>query len=267
MAATSSPAALILELDPDLGAGVSPEEWEAARDAVRGHFLRVPRGRWPIFSSAAGADDIVGLLIAEGLLCREVGLRDRSMLELLGPGDVLQPPVRTGRPRLGGDVELTGLSDVLLAVLGDSFVRAAARWPSLLATVQRRLEIQRQYLAVQGLIAHLPLADHRLLLILYHMAERFGHVTAEGIVLPLALTHSLLGQLIGARRPTATLALRGLQSERLVRRLDDGSWLLTAAAERKINVITRSSGRNVLGERLTLCRWIGKTRADRSSKR
>jgi hypothetical protein len=43
---------------------------------------------------------------------------------------------------------------------------------------------------------------------------------------PLALTHRILGQLVGARRPTVSTALSELaEREELVRR-PDGSWLL-----------------------------------------
>ena len=175
--AASPPVARVLELDPDLGAGVWPQDWEAARRACRGELLWVPRGRWIPPEVAGDRNDIVGLVIVEGLLCREVGLRDRHMLELLGPGDVLQLPVLATRPRLARRIELTTVSDAKLVVLGKSFIHAAARWPGLLAAVQHRLETQREHLAIQGLIAHLPHAEHRLLVTLWHLAERFGHVT------------------------------------------------------------------------------------------
>lgn len=208
-------------------------------------------------------DDVVGLVIVEGVLCREVSLRDHTMLELLGPGEVLQPPVHTGRPGLGGTVKLTAVSHMTLVILGESFIRAAAQWPSLLATVQRRLEAQRESLAIQGLIAHLPRAEHRLLSILWHLAERWGYVTPDGIVLPLALTHDLLGQLIGARRSTTTLALRALESDGLVGRSQEGSWLLAGAAERRIAAITHTpDGQPVLGERLMLGQRLSDTSAE-----
>lgn len=85
----------------------------------------------------------------------------------------------------------------------------------------------------------------------------------EGIVLPLALTHDLLGQLIGARRSTTTLALRALESDGLFRRTEDGSWLLMAAGERRVNAITRAPDtQQVLGERLTLGQRMSETRAE-----
>jgi hypothetical protein len=51
-------------------------------------------------------------------------------------------------------------------------------------------------------------------------------VSGDGVLVPLALTHRILGQLVGARRPTVSTALSELaEREELVRR-PDGSWLL-----------------------------------------
>jgi hypothetical protein len=55
-------------------------------------------------------------------------------------------------------------------------------------------------------------------------------VTPDGVVLPLLLTHELLGQLAGARRPAVTTALGALQEEGSVARRRDGTWLLTGPA-------------------------------------
>lgn len=250
---TSSPVGLVLELDPDLGAGVWPEDWEAARRVCRGELLSVPRGRWMAPEAAGDRSDILGMLIVEGLLCREVSLRGHHLLELLGPGEVLQLPVLATRPRLGPALALSAVTDAKLVVLGESFIRAGARWPSLLAAVQRRLETQREHLAIQGLIAHLPTAEERLLATLWHLAERFGYVTPQGTVLPLPFGHDILGQLGAAKRSTATLALRSLASEDAVHRLKDGSWLLTAVADRRMHAIAQTSHSSaLLGEQLRL---------------
>ena len=42
------------------------------------------------------------------------------------------------------------------------------------------------------------------------LADRWGRVTPDGIVVDLALTHELIGHLVGGRRPTVTLALAEL---------------------------------------------------------
>jgi hypothetical protein len=46
------------------------------------------------------------------------------------------------------------------------------------------------------------------------------------VVVPLALTHEALGRLIGARRPTVTLALKALGAQERLLRRGDGAWLL-----------------------------------------
>jgi CRP/FNR family transcriptional regulator, cyclic AMP receptor protein len=256
--ASSSGLALVLDLDPDLGAGIPLEEWDAARSACTGELVQLFRGAWQV----PVGDDQLGYVIIEGLVCREVALCDRHMLELLGPGDIVQPPVVVP-PRLGGPVRLTAALETSLVALGDSFARAAGRWPSLLAAVHGRLEAQRHSLAIQGVIAHLPRAEDRLLLGLWHLAERWGRVTREGTLLPLPLTHGLLGQLTAARRATVTLAARALESDGLVRRVDDGAWLLTHSAERRVAAVARtSSSATALGETLV----IGQRAADVSNE-
>jgi hypothetical protein len=251
----------VLDLDPDLGSGVRSEDWALARHACRGDLVRVPRGRWALPADAGETQVLAGLLIVSGLLCREVALRDRWMLELLGPGDILQPPIRADRPRLGGEIAVTAAIDTELIALGESFIAAAARWPSLLAAVQRRLEAQREHLAMQGLIAHLPRADHRMLLILHHLSDRWGRVTPDGTIVTLPLTHDVLGQLAAARRSTATLALSQLERAGHITRLDDGGWLLTAAGEQRLEVIARAgTNPRPLGDAVALRQMTTETR-------
>jgi CRP/FNR family transcriptional regulator, cyclic AMP receptor protein len=261
-AADPSPAAFVLEIDPDLGGDIDPAEWEGVRQACRGELLNVPRGHWIPGPGVADRVDLVGWVIVDGLLVRELSLRDHGMVELLGAGDVLQPPTVVEPPRLGTHTRLTAVTELVLLVLGRAFVRAAARWPTLLTALQRRLEWQRESLALQGLIAHLPNAEHRLLVMLWHLTDRWGYVTPDGIVLPWALNHEILGRLIGARRPTVTLALRHLEAGGEVQRREDRTWVLTAVAERTINAITKpTNATHSVGERLALYRQVTQTTA------
>src|ERR1700759_2730592 len=109
MARVASPFArwLLLDLDSYLARGVHTDHWGSARSQRWGELVPVAAGAWQPLDWAAGRDDVFGFVIVAGLLCREVSLRDRYMLELLGPGDVLQLPVLAERPRLGGPVRLT----------------------------------------------------------------------------------------------------------------------------------------------------------------
>jgi CRP/FNR family cyclic AMP-dependent transcriptional regulator len=52
-------------------------------------------------------------------------------------------------------------------------------------------------------------------------------VTPAGVLLPLALSYTTLGQLVGARRPTVSTALAELAREGHVARGEAGTWVLT----------------------------------------
>jgi hypothetical protein len=115
-----------------------------------------------------------------------------------------------------------------LALLGRELLFAASRWPSLVAGLQARASQQAERLAAQLVICQLPRVDQRLLALLWLLAESWGRVTPAGVALPLKLTHEALGALVGARRPTVTLALRELTERGAIVRQNEG-WLLLEA--------------------------------------
>jgi DNA-binding transcriptional MocR family regulator len=78
---------------------------------------------------------------------------------------------------------------------------------------------------VQLAICHLPRVEDRLLSLFWLLAESWGRVTSSGTALPLVLTHETLGALIGARRPTVTLALGELAERGAILR-QGRTWLL-----------------------------------------
>ena len=78
------------------------------------------------------------------------------------------------------------------------------------------------------MICQLPRVDQRVLALMWLLAESWGRVTPSGTTLPLSLTHDALGALIGARRPTVTLAMRELTERGAVIRQDQGYLLLEA---------------------------------------
>ncbi|MHB1572275.1 MAG: helix-turn-helix domain-containing protein, partial [Solirubrobacteraceae bacterium] len=73
---------------------------------------------------------------------------------------------------------------------------------------------------------HLPRVEDRIIALFSDLAERFGRMTGDEILIDLPLTHGLIGGLVGARRPTITLALHKLAAEGVLHRLDDGRWRL-----------------------------------------
>jgi hypothetical protein len=50
-------------------------------------------------------------------------------------------------------------------------------------------------------------------------------VTLDGVVVPVRLTHDMIGRLVGAHRPSVTTAVSELTREGRIARLPDG-WLL-----------------------------------------
>ena len=69
-----------------------------------------------------------------------------------------------------------------------------------------------------------PQLEVRLVLLLWHLAARWGRVEPTGIRLWLPLTHRLLGQLVAAERPSISHALRG--SPKRDRHRHAGDWHL-----------------------------------------
>jgi CRP-like cAMP-binding protein len=232
----------LLEVDPDLGRGIESHDWEAARRATRAALARIEPGKTMVTADTSETGNIVGLIVNHGMISRETAVGEHVAFELLTPGDVLLPAAAEGDYLdLGARVTLTALDRAELIVLSTPFIHAAVRWPSLLTNLHRRLQAQQQRLAIQGLAAHLPRAEDRLLLTLWILTDRCGRVTPEGTVLPLSLSHEVLGRLAAARRPTITLALRALESTECVRRGPNGYLTLGPAAHRKVQELTYAS--------------------------
>jgi len=59
-----------------------------------------------------------------------------------------------------------------------------------------------------------------------------GRVGKDGVIVGLALSHRMIGSLVGARRPTVSTALARLADDRRVQRRPDGLWLLTGSEPR-----------------------------------
>jgi CRP-like cAMP-binding protein len=217
----------LLDADPDLGALLTDARREQAERelVVRSH--RLPVGPWDVSRLAGATADHVGLLIIDGILSRELVVADHVSAELLGPGDLVrpwQPASRTGL--LPVDAVWTVLSPLTVAVLDRRFAAEVTRFPEITASLFDRLSERSLRLATTQAISQLTRVDRRLKALFWHLAERWGRVSGDGVIVPLALTHRILGQLVGARRPTVSTALSELaEREELVRR-PDGSWLL-----------------------------------------
>jgi CRP/FNR family transcriptional regulator, cyclic AMP receptor protein len=204
----------VLEIDPDLAAGLDDRRLQRARQECIAAELVVDEGVWwPEESDGEAARGGIGLLIVDGLLIRRVGAEGRYGAELLGPGDLLRPWQHDGEDTLPFDTSFRVIERLHLAVLDPKAVARMGPYPEVVGALVGRAMQRARHFAVSMAIAHYPRIDRRLLLLLWHLADRWGRVTPEGIRIPLRLTHTLLADLVAARRPSVTTALIQLEHE------------------------------------------------------
>jgi CRP/FNR family cyclic AMP-dependent transcriptional regulator len=168
------------------------------------------------------------VLVIDGLLARELIAHEAASMELLGPGDLLRPWEQSAdSDLLQAVVRWSALAPTRLAMLDRRLAARLAGYPEIYCALLERWGARARRLAVLQAISQLTRVDRRLLALFWHLAERWGRVTPKGVVVPLALSHRMLGQLVGARRPTISSALGALTATGEVTRRSDGSWLLT----------------------------------------
>jgi CRP/FNR family cyclic AMP-dependent transcriptional regulator len=223
-------SAPLLDLDPDLGRVLPAAQWDAARRDVAVRVMRLRRGPWPVEPLAGVNASHLGLLVTDGILGRELLADDVASLELLGPGDLLRPWDEADDARLlRAVVRWNAFSDARLAILDRQVAVRLAQYPELYSALLERCTARSRRLAVMQAICQINRVDRRVLTLLWHLAERWGKVTAAGVVVPLTLSHRMLAQLIGARRPTVSTALGELRRAGELARAADGTWILSGA--------------------------------------
>jgi CRP-like cAMP-binding protein len=219
----------LLQADPDLAAGLSPEEIRRAMAVLRSEVRALPPGAWLAPRGAARAS--YGFLVLDGLLQRRVDHGLGVARELLGPGDVVRPQARAASlSLLSQDASWTVLQPARLAVLDERLTALIGRFPGLMVELAERQHHRAQCLAHMLAISHLPRVEDRLLATLWYLAERWGRVTAAGVTVPLVLTHEALGELVGAQRSSVTLAVSSLRDEGRLTRGGDGAYVLLGDA-------------------------------------
>jgi CRP/FNR family cyclic AMP-dependent transcriptional regulator len=224
-------AGSLLALDPELGCLLTPERRAAATRELRVRVSALATGEWDAGRLEEADPAHFGLLVVDGVLAREVVLGGTVSTELLGPGDIIRPWRVDGEPLLLSlCVRWNALAPVRVALLDRRVGAQLGAYPEIGAVIVDRLSGRAQRLAVTQAISQLNRVEDRLVALFWHLAERWGRVASDGVALPLALSHRLLGELVGARRPTVSTALSELARSGTIVRRDDGTWLLTAEA-------------------------------------
>jgi CRP/FNR family cyclic AMP-dependent transcriptional regulator len=224
-AGTAANVCWVLREDPELAEAIEPSRRGQAVEALVAREVRIPTGVWA--GRAIPITDGIGLLVLEGVLLHRVGIDDRFGAELVGEGDVLGSlQGETDTSTLPLAVEWLVLERSRVAVLDGRFARQLARFPQVAGRLFARSVLRSRQLAVNMAIVHQARVDHRLHLLFWHLAGRWGRVRSDGVVVPLRLTHMVLADLVAARRPTVTSALSELNRQGLVRPISEG-WLLS----------------------------------------
>ena len=234
----------LLDEDPDLASGLSGERLSAARQEIRCEVVELPRGPLEDHPGMATTDGALGLVVLDGLLSRRATVAGRRCLELLGTGDLLRPWQNDGSHTVAPvEGRYQVLESVRLAVLDGRVTGRIGRYPEVMSGIVCRVMNRSRALAGHLVLAQMPRVDERLLVLFWHLADRWGRVTPDGVVLPLALSHEMLGALIGAQRPTVTLALKQLTERGMIERRPDRGWLLIEEPEsRETPLGTTSAG-------------------------
>ena len=208
-----------------------PDADERARRQLTAPLMRIRRGSWTVPDALREQrEQWLGLLIVDGLMIRTVRVSELECCELLGPGDVIRPwDGDDDLAPLTSDVSWRMIEETRVAVLDDAFARLACRWPAVLSELMERSLRRSRSLAVQLAIAQARRADVRLMALFWHLADRWGRVTGDGVVVELDLTHGLLSRLTSLRRPTVSVTLKELRETGELIRISKSCWLLRGA--------------------------------------
>ncbi|MDX6659750.1 MAG: family transcriptional regulator, cyclic receptor protein [Solirubrobacteraceae bacterium] len=180
----------------------------------------------PVFDAPVGECDLrrwfdpgpesLGLLVLDGVIAFDVRVGTRTATELVGTGDLLQPWSNGDEQLIDRIPAWRVLLPTRIAVLDGAFTERVRPWPQLGRALLRRVGRRARDLDVQRAIMCQPRLEVRLALLFWHLAERWGRVEPSGIHVSLPLTHSLLGRLAGAERPSISHALARLADAGLV---------------------------------------------------
>lgn len=225
----------VLDADPDLADALDEHEVEEARHSLVAPVITLDEGDWSPRHAIPAKKGHLGVLVTDGILCREVVVGDSVCAELVGPGDLLRPWDGVGAGALVScDVRWHVLEEAQLAILSRRFATVAARWPALTSALVARAVSRSNALALSATISCTTGLETRLLMLFWHMADRWGRVRRDGVLVPVQMTHELIARLIGARRPSVSTALKRLERDAQITRLNGTGWLLGGAPPKSV---------------------------------
>jgi CRP/FNR family transcriptional regulator, cyclic AMP receptor protein len=232
----------LLDADDDLAQEFDVRMRLAVRQVATARVLNAEVGgcdlsRW--FEAAGGGP---GLLVLDGLIAIDARVGDRTATELIGPGDLLQPACPLAENLLERSDAFRALSPTRFALLDGEFAERVRPWPQITNVLLKRAGRRIADLDVLRAITSQPRLEVRLVLLLWHLAARWGRVEPAGIRVSLPLTHRMLGQLVGAERPSISHALGRLAHAGMVTGTA-GDWHLHGTVEDHLEALIERTAR------------------------
>jgi CRP/FNR family transcriptional regulator, cyclic AMP receptor protein len=238
--ASASPSlyAYLLDADDELADELDLRERFTARQHATARVLVGEPGECDLRPWLALVGNGAGLLILDGLMTVDTCITNRTITELLGGGDLLQPLSRHVDDLIERTASWRALAPCRFALLDSDFAERVLPWPQISHALLRRTERRMEDLGVLRAISCQPRLEMRLVLFLWHLAARWGRVEPSGIHLTLPLTHRLLGQMVAAERPSITHALSRLSEAGLVTGTA-GDWHLHGTLDGQLEALAR----------------------------
>src|SRR5579884_1716375 len=225
----------LLEAAPWLGSALTAAESRQASEALPTVVFRVPAGHtlFPI------PQDLVGLVVTEGLLAARLRISGYTSTVILGSGDmVCACDIEGPQGSMPEERSVRALTTVTLVAVDHPLLRSCLRWPPvarcLLDCLTQRLRLGSLSLALH----QSPRVEERLWLALWQLADRFGRVSPSGAVVTLPrVTHRVLAEVVAVRRPSVTSAMKRLRDSGLVEVTGRHRWLLRQRPEEGLNML------------------------------
>lgn len=211
----------IFEADPDLWA-TTPTEARAKLRDLTVPLRTLPQGPWA--PSLRPGEQALALLLLDGAINLETRLFGRTAVEILGPGDPLSLTEEKEPGTLPHDTHLMVIAPSRVAILDADFTAVLHRLPGVADELLRRSRASARFLRHQQAIGEIPNAPARLLLTLWHLADRWGKPGQKGVVIEVRLTHQTLASLASCSRETVGRMLRRFRDKGLVSRRE--RWLV-----------------------------------------
>lgn len=213
----------LLAAAPDIRDELCPET-AALLATFRLDVSYLDRGTW------IPPDDLplrapIGLLVVEGVIVRRLGLAGRCTAELLGPGDLTRPWEESDFTPPATVTSWEVLDPGRVLELDERICLLGRRCPDLVEVLVARAVRRSRLLNYQHLLTSAPQVERRLVMLFGVLARRWGRVRPDGVLLPVALPHRVLAELVAVRRPSVSHHLGLLADRGIVRRRREG-WLL-----------------------------------------